>query len=71
MLAVLIAGLADVNGLPTVAVTVTDPLPPAATVPIFQVIVLLLLEQLPVQLLYVKPLGNGSEMTTLLAEMLP
>jgi hypothetical protein len=71
MLAELTEGLVAVNGFAAVAVTVTVPLVPAVTVPIFHVAVPPLCEQLPVQLLYVMPVGNVSVKTTLLADAVP
>ncbi len=71
MLAELTEGLADVNGVAAVTVTVLVLVAPAATVPMFQVIVPLLFEQLLLQLLNDMPDGNVSVRTTLAAEASP
>ena len=71
MLALFVPGLGAVNGLVAVAVTVTEPLALAATLPIVQLTVPLMLLQPPVQLLNAKPAGSVSVMVTPVAVAVP
>ena len=73
MLALLGAGLGEVNGFAAVAVTVTDPLTLTATAPTVHVIVPLLLlhEAPPAQLTKVKPAGSVSVIVTPVAPAVP